>query len=95
VNNPPGLYAGDESSCFIQQRGWAHGISIRLGVSRVDRHRGGVRLRLGTCRRIWPEQSVLGGMLVSKDAIADVLERLRPRCEPKLRTIAELMANLD
>ncbi|WP_459975102.1 DnaB-like helicase N-terminal domain-containing protein, partial [Mycobacterium sp. MUNTM1] len=25
------------------------------------------------------EQSVLGGMLLSKDAIADVLERLRPR----------------
>ncbi|MDP9165191.1 MAG: hypothetical protein M3O32_03880, partial [Actinomycetota bacterium] len=24
------------------------------------------------------EQSVLGGMLLSKDAIADVLERLRP-----------------
>ena len=33
------------------------------------------------------EQSVLGGMLMSKDAIADVLERLRPRCESKLRTI--------
>jgi hypothetical protein len=30
------------------------------------------------------EQLVLGGMLLSKDAIADVLERLRPRCEPKL-----------
>jgi hypothetical protein len=27
------------------------------------------------------------GMLLSKDAIADVLERLRPRCESKLRTI--------
>ena len=27
------------------------------------------------------EQLVLAGMLLSKDAIADVLERLRPRCE--------------
>jgi hypothetical protein len=26
-------------------------------------------------------------MLLSKDAIADVLERLLPRCESKLRTI--------
>jgi hypothetical protein len=33
------------------------------------------------------EPSVLRGMLLSKDAIAAVLERLRPSCESKLRTI--------
>ncbi|EUA56549.1 dnaB-like helicase N terminal domain protein [Mycobacterium xenopi 4042] len=34
------------------------------------------------------EQSVLGGMLLSKDAIADVLERLRPGdfYRPRTRT---------
>jgi replicative DNA helicase len=31
------------------------------------------------------EQSVLGGMLLSKDAIADVLERLRPGAPERLR----------
>lgn len=30
---------------------------------------------------------MLGGMLLGEDAITDVLERLRPCCEPKLRTI--------
>ena len=27
VNSPASPYAGDESSCVIQQRGWGHGIS--------------------------------------------------------------------
>ncbi len=41
------------------------------------------------------EQSVLSGLLLSKDAIADVLERLRPRREPKLRTIGRTYGHLD
>lgn len=42
------------------------------------------------------EQSVLGGMLLSKDAIADVIERLHPRdfYRPAHQTICEAIVNL-
>jgi hypothetical protein len=87
VNSPPSPYAGDESSCHP---------ATRLGAWNFDPP------RRQSCRPAWwwgecsawhlpqdlaAEQSALSGMLLSKDAIADVLERLRRRCEPKLRTI--------